>query len=189
MYRLERTTTRSAALDRDMVKTHLRVDHSYENAFIDSLIYAAQDMLEPPDGWLGRALSRATYRLSLVGFSDLIKLPAPPFVSLTSFKYFDTDGDEQDVDTDVYRVVEKDIAFIEREHGESWPTVECGREYPITVTYLAGYEDTDDIPYAIRAFMMMQIAQFYGSRSLASPQQLHGTPFTAAMLESFRVRL
>ena len=189
MYRLERTTSRSLALDRETVKTHLRVDHSIENTLIDGLIWAAQDMLEPPDGWLGRALSRATYRLSLAGFDDVIKLPAPPFVSLTTFKYYDTNGDEQDVDTDVYRVVEKDIAMIERESGQTWPSLEARRKYPVTVTYQAGYENTAAIPYAIRAFMLMQIAQFYDSRSLISAQQMHGTPFTDRMLESFRVRL
>ena len=200
MYRLERTTTRNPAILLADAKAHLRVDHDTEDSLIESIVLAVQDMLEPPDGWLGRALARADYRLTLPGFADVIKLPAPPFVELKEFKYFDVDGDEQTVDSGVYRVVERDIAYIERISGQSWPTAESGRTDPVTVTYTAGYQEpvaaegdqeaiAGDVPEAIQQWMLMQIAQFYDMRSAISPQQFHGTPFVRHMLESWRVRL
>ena len=189
MYRLERITSRSLALDLTEVKVHLRVDHDTEDNYISDLIYAVQDMLEPPDGWLGRALARADYRLTLPGFSSIIKLPAPPFVELKAFKYFDVDGDEQTVDADDYRVIEKDIAYIEIVSGKAWPMLQSGRLDPVKVEYTAGYNGSANVPQAIRQYMMMQISQLYDMRSLVNAQQVRRTPYVANMLEGWRVRL
>ncbi len=69
-------------------RSHLRVDHSEDDALIAGYIAAATDALDGRDGLLGRALVTQRWRLVLDAFpAGPIVLPLPPLRSVLSLSY------------------------------------------------------------------------------------------------------
>ena len=189
MSTLERVTAKTQVIPTYEIRKYLVVDHDDDNILLDRLAMVAQDMLEPPDGWLGRALARADFKLSMSDFEDEIKLPAPPFSLIKTFEYRDTtDGSLQTVDASLYEVVERNIAVIRLLDGKTWPDVGDYLD-AVQITYESGYETYDDVPEAIRMYMLYQISQMYDLRSPLLMGQFQENKFVKHMLESWRVRL
>jgi uncharacterized phiE125 gp8 family phage protein len=67
-------------LTTDEAKTHLRVDDSAEDGYVDSLVLTAEHHLDGFSGVLGRALITQTWQRSFDGFpcGDTIRLPIGP---------------------------------------------------------------------------------------------------------------
>ena len=172
-------------------KDYLRVDYDLEDDVIDTAILAVQDQLVPPEGWLGRALTDTTYRLDLPEFASEIVLPAPPFQSIESFEYVDTDGELQSVDADLYTVAGGDPAVIVLGRNKTWPgDVDCTRPDAVQITFKAGYGSSTDVPSVIRQWIMYQVAQIHDLRQpVVVGTIISQTPFIRDMLESWRVRL
>ena len=86
-------------------KVHLRVDHDDDDDYIEALIAAATATIDGPDGWLGRALVEQTLEWQGNQFCGDVTLGYPPLINIVSVKYIDTDGVEQIVPSDQYRLV------------------------------------------------------------------------------------
>ena len=104
-------------------KTHLRLDGSEDDTYLNALISTAQFSVEK---YTGRSITNQTLKLSLDGLpyaSDAvylpegfftapdinrslsyIVLPRPPLVSVTHFKYFDEDNTATTFATSNYHV-------------------------------------------------------------------------------------
>ena len=84
-------------------KAQLRVDHTTEDIYIESLIKAARDLVE--DESL-HALLTQTWDLYLDDWpaDDFYEIPKPPLQSITNIKYTDEDGNESTLATTVYAV-------------------------------------------------------------------------------------
>jgi uncharacterized phiE125 gp8 family phage protein len=126
------------------MKTWMRFesDDTSHDALIRGLIKA---MREEAENLTGRAFIPRQLRLTLPTYPVLhnygvgIELPHPPVVSVESFKYIDTNGDLQTLDTDQYTVYDEyQPGFILPAYLVSWPSI---REQPnsIQVVYNAGY--------------------------------------------------
>ncbi len=185
---LERVTQSDPALELSDARDYIRVDAGVEDSLIESAVLAIQGQLEPPRGWLGRALTQATYRFTIPAFADEIRLPAPPFVSLDKFEYLDRDGVRQTVDATLYRVIDTDPAYISRARDKEWPTdVDYTQRDAITIEYTAGYGVVANIPEPIKQFMRYQVAQIYDIRQpVVVGTTVSETPFVRHMLESWR---
>jgi uncharacterized phiE125 gp8 family phage protein len=92
-----------------------------------------------------RAFVQRRLRLSLDGwcydqrYGVKIDLPFPPFASLFSFKYLDTDGVQQDMAAADYEVFSAyEPAFIIPAYQVSWPSIRL-RPNSIQVVWDAGY--------------------------------------------------
>ena len=172
-------------------KDYLRVDYDLEDDVIDTAILAVQDQLVPPEGWLGRTLTDATYRLDLPEFASEIVLPAPPFKAIESFEYVDTDGVMQSVDPDLYEVTGGDPAVIVLGRNKTWPCdVDHTRPDAVQIKFTAGYGAATDVPSVIRQWIMYQVAQIHDLRQpVVVGTIISQTPFIRDMLESWRVRL
>ena len=196
-YTLKRTSSRVMAITTAVAKKHAVIDHNEDDTLIARLIEAAQDELEPPNGWLGRALSLADYECTFDEFADEIVIPASPLVSLETFTYLDTDGDEQTVSADLYTLIGTDPAKIVLDSGETWPAIQSGRPGAVKITFKAGYEPAADdenniplVPEIIKQYMLYQISTAYDLRhSISVGQPLHENKFIKNMLESWRVRI
>jgi uncharacterized phiE125 gp8 family phage protein len=93
-----------------------------------------------------RQILTATWELNLERFpagSGRIYLPLPPLQSVTSVKYYDTDGDQQTVAETVYKVLTgPEPGEVALKQGQVWPTDLYDEAEPITIRFVAGYADT-----------------------------------------------
>ena len=155
----------SEPVTRTEAKVHLRVDHTDDDAYIDSLITMARKDAEQ---FLHRKLIQATITgyLDVWPDGDSIILPYGNLKSITSIKYKDTDGDQTEFSSDDY------IAATETEpgqailvYGEPWPSVTLYPSNPIEIIFVAGYgEDAADVPEPLRHAIKLILADKYENR-------------------------
>lgn len=187
--RLVRLTEGDPVISLAEAKQWLRVDGDLEDAIIERGILAVQNLLVPPDGWLGRALTTATFRMTLPCFADRIFLPVAPLQSVTSFQYRDMDGDLQTVDAALYSVVETEPAEIVRNRGASWPDMDSSRPDAVSIEFTAGYGAPGDVPDAIKQWVLYQVSQIHDLRQpVVVGTIVQPTPFIRDMLEGYRIR-
>lgn len=148
-------------------KLNLRVDHADEDTNIESLIAAATDYLEAPNGAIGKAFITQSWALS-VPCPDRdfrIHLPVTPVQSITSISYYDADDVSQTLTVgDFYLHGDEDWAYIEPKPGVTWPGV-YDRLDAITVEFVAGFGDTAAaVPQTIRQCVLLMVAHWYENR-------------------------
>lgn len=152
------------------LKTHLRVDHSDQDAYLENLIVAAREEIEAST-W--RALTLATRTIKLRGFPDhrsgwrvaagdqKIYLPFPPLQSVTSIYYLDENGASTLLDASKYVADSAHWpATIEPAFGESWPAT---REHPaaVTITISSGYATAASVPKNLRHAVFLVCAELF----------------------------
>lgn len=151
-------------------KAQCRVDDNAHDAELDALIEAVTAKYDGANGSLGLALVQQTWELRIAQFCTPIKLPLPPFVSLTSVKYLDTAGAEQTVSASVYEVVDRGLerSLLQPKYGQFWPAVTLpDRADAVRVRFVAGYASVENgallgtIPRAILHALLLEIEQLY----------------------------
>jgi uncharacterized phiE125 gp8 family phage protein len=106
----------------------------------------------------GRAFLTQTWTLYLDGFPGCgeIVLPRPPLQSVTSVKYYDTDGVQQTVSTSDYHVdTGREPGRIWLASGSSWPAVQAGRPSAVEVRYVAGHANPLAVPRNVKSAILM----------------------------------
>jgi uncharacterized phiE125 gp8 family phage protein len=144
-----------------------------DDALIASLVRSAIAQVDGRDGWLGRQLITATWRLTLDCFpAGGILVPLPPLQEVTSITYIDAGGAEQTLATSVYQVAGTDPARIVLAYGQSWPATRP-RPDAVRVEYIAGYGDSwNDVPEDIRHALICMVSAAYDNCACASAVQL-----------------
>lgn len=146
---------------------------------IAAFIAAASQVLDGPDGWLGRSIGSQTLELQMESFpwapgygcpedypvsygynpqgvciySPTIKLICPPIASIVSVKYIDSTGQLQTLDPATY---ELDGRNLTPAYGKGWPSTRF-QPKAVQIRYQAGY-DADKIPAPIIQAIMMSVA-------------------------------
>jgi len=148
-------------------KAHLRIEHTEDDTYLETLIKAVTAELDGRQGFLRRALITQTWDYSLPWFPVVrrICVPMPPLLSITSIKYFDADNVEQTFSSDNYETVTQDEqGYVALKQSASWPgTYE--REAALTIRFVAGYgAAATDIPDNIRAAVLLRIGELYANR-------------------------
>lgn len=171
----------------DEMKLHLRVDHSEEDSLIAALITAAREQAE---AFTNRAFIEQTLILRLRKFTDVIQLPRPPLVSLTSITYLDGSGASQTLSSGLYLLgASHEPARVTKAYGQTWPTT-YDVEDAVTITYKAGYGDAAmDVPASIRAAIKLMAESLYENRGdLTQGVTVTEIPMTSrALLMPFKV--
>lgn len=129
-------------------KAHLRVDDATSDTLIASYIKAARQIAE---GFMRRSLVRRTLRLSLDGFPSYgcpLLLPFAPVASISSVKYYDSDGALQTWSSAEYLLeADSEPARLQHHPDDAWPTdLHIGRLGVAQVEYVAGYAPSSDSP-------------------------------------------
>lgn len=154
-------------------KSHLRVDTTDDDAYILGLIKAAREKLEHD---MRRAFVRQTWDLFLDCFPDVITMPLPPLLSVTSVKYLDTAGVEQTLATSEYVVdINSQPGRIVTAFGKSWPSTRDTIN-AVTVRFPAGYglavdtaeQSAQKVPEGIRHAIKFLVAHWHENREPAS---------------------
>ena len=181
------TPPASEPLTLDEAKLHLRVDGTDEDSLITSLIVAARQGAEH---LTGRALMPQTLELALDEFSDKIKLPRPPFVSVTSVTYVDLMGDTQTLDASGFVIDDhSEPARIVRPYGVFWPFTRC-QPNAVLIRYQAGYAHAATVPDEIKSWMLLRVGMLYANReSVATGVSVTSVPYVDRLLDAYRVYL
>jgi uncharacterized phiE125 gp8 family phage protein len=171
----------------DEAKAHLRVDYSDDDPLITAFIKASTGFVEGPTGFIGRALIDQTWDLYLDGFplrgigrlhrgglhhrGDAIEIPLPPLIEIIGVFYLDSADNEQTLATSSYIVDPiSEPARLVPARGAGWPV--CGHHEvnSVRIRFRAGYLDmsnsppTDNVPFEIKAAILMHVADLYANR-------------------------
>jgi len=146
-------------------KTHLRVDHADDDAYIADLISAARVYAE---GVLGRAMITTVYDYFLDRFPPVIVLPRNPVQSIGSITYVDDDGVVQTLEAATYVLKkQREPARVVEAFDESWPSTRNVEE-AVTVRFTAGYGDAaSDVPASIVHAVKLLVGHWYEIREPA----------------------
>ena len=142
-------------------RSHLRLE-SGEDEYLTGLIRAARRYCET---FQRRAYITQTWDLYLNRFPrGCIKIPVPPFQSVTFIKYKDSAGVLQTLESIEYLMdsySEPGLIFLA--YGKSWPST-----YPeinsVQIRFVAGYGTAADIPQEVKHAILLKIADLYEHR-------------------------
>lgn len=139
-------------------KTNLRIEQ--DDTTLDALlaIWIAGIVAEA-EQTSGSAFINRPMRVTLARFGDVIRLAAPTF-SVESVKFFDPDGEEQILDSQVYYVnKETQPGYLVPARGRNWPTTACGPNV-VTVNFTAGHGPTSaSTPACVKLYVLARLAQ------------------------------
>lgn len=141
---------------------HCRIDSSDSDTLLISLIKGAREYVE---NHIRRALINRTLDVRFGQFSGVMEMPKAPLSSVLSIKYVDVDGNEQTLDSGVYRTDSaRDPGIVELGVDQSWPDL-YNTSSPITIQIIAGYGETsDDVPAPIKQAMLLLIGHWFENR-------------------------
>ena len=120
----------------------LRLDDTSQDTMLEGMITAARVAVEQHTH---RAFVEKTIKQSLAGFpaSGCIELLFPPLDSVSSVKYYDTDGTEQTIDSSNYIVdANRTVGLIQGVDNFSWPS-SYERSDAVNVTFVTGKADAE----------------------------------------------
>lgn len=168
---------------------HLKLDgDTSEQAYVESLMAAAQGHIDGPDGWLGRAIGPQTIEARFAAFwNGALSLPFPPHIEIVSIQHADAAGAPTMVDALAY---ELDCSGLSLRSGYAWPYVNgIGA---VRVRYRAGYDGGEgrQLPAPIRAAILIMVSDLYknrGSTSVVASNPVSMPTTAESLLAPFRV--
>lgn len=145
-----------------LLKAHCRVDFDDDDAILSLYLSAATSWFE---GATRRLLSQQTRNLRLDEFRA-IALPFPPFASLTSITYVDSDGATQTLSSTLYVVDTNYPIAVVRFVGEL-PSLHETTADRITITYVAGW--TSPPADVVAAVLQLAATSYLMREATSSP--------------------
>jgi len=149
-------------------KLHLRVDHSDDDALIDTLCAAALEYVET--GTRRKVLTQTwdDKRDAFPGWYAPWELPFPPVTSVTSITYINTDGVPTVLSPSLYTVdlpagPKAGPARIVPAYQQQWPLTRDVIN-AVTVRFVCGYANAAAVPGGMVAAMKLLIGHWYAHR-------------------------
>lgn len=146
------------------VKEHCYVTGT---AFDTILTFLSKVAREYAEARTWRQILPASYILYLDSFPDLIELPKPPTISVTSVKYYDSDDSLTPWDSSNYQVdLKSEPARIRPVSGTSFPDT-YDRMNAVEIAFTAGYDRSSEpyeVPEKIIQAQMMFIKHLFDNR-------------------------
>ncbi len=164
-------------------KTHARIYHTQDDAYIATLILSATQVIEAETR---RALINRSFAYQLEGFpaDGEIILPRSPLSSVDDISYLNTNDDLISLSSSTYHTYSVNgIGRVVLRTGSSWPTTLGTGALDVTVNFVAGYGATAaSVPAALRHAVLLQATHMYENRTAVGPAQLHEIPRTVERL-------
>lgn len=144
------------------LRTHSRMDYTGEDEYLEQLIDAA---VEAAESYTWRRFVTQTWDQSFDAFADPLVLRYPPLSSVTSVTYTDTNGDTQTASSStLYETGQiNGIDVVRLRYDQTWPTTR-GHEDVVTVRFVCGYGDPDDVPEDIKQAVRLHVAHHFWNR-------------------------
>lgn len=168
------------------VKAHLRVTGTAEDALIGVFLQSAVDHLDAWVGILGRALVTQTWELALDEFAVEIRLPLGLVQSVEAVEYRDTAGLVQTVPSASYVVdILSPEARIVLAPNATWPMT-LDAINAVTVRFVCGYGAAAAVPSAIKAAILLMVADLYENREGQTAKALTPNATVDRLLSPYR---
>lgn len=167
----------------DDVKEFARIDGSQEDTLIEGFITAVRGATEL---YLGRALLSQTIALILDEWpGDVVELPKPPLISISSVVTLDEDDAETTYASSNYYAITGSIPGKLVLKNEATPPYNTERYHGgYKITYLAGYGSySSSVPSQIKEAMKLWATAVYENRALTPTPP----PQAAPLLNMYRV--
>lgn len=152
-------------------KAWLKVEVSTDDTLIDALVAAAREYIENATGL---ALFTQTVQEHLDNWPEYREVSNPnkefylmryPVQSVTSITYLDDDGNSQTLSANNYVVdTTGNLCRIALKADQTFPTLQK-QINAVTITYVAGYDDTANIPETLKTAIRLMISHFYERRA------------------------
>ena len=157
-------------------KAHLRIEHSLDDAFINTAITAARQYAEQ---FCWRGFVTQTWERTLDAFpaEEFIALPKGNLASITSIIYTDENGSAATLASSVYEADAVSVpGFARLKYDQDWPSA---RDHwnAVKVRYVVGWADVASIPPAIKQGMLLLIGHWYKNRESSVIGSLRDLPF------------
>ena len=162
-----------AAITTAQAKEHLRITHSDEDTYIEAITLAASE-------WCEEFQRRVYVQREIVDYLDefptIIRPSKSPLVSVTTLKYYDTDGNLQTLDAANYRVdITTEPGRITEAYNCAWTEIR-DMTNAIVLTYQAGYAARANIPEEIKHAVKLMVGHLYENREAATPLNIDELP-------------
>jgi uncharacterized phiE125 gp8 family phage protein len=169
-----------------IAKEHMRVSGTTDDTLIGLYLDAA---INDAETFTGVALFDTTYKLTLSDFpsSTEIVLPRSPAKSVTSVKYYDTDGNLQTLATAAYTVNVNDEqrGTITLNDDYDWPDVDEDDPEAVEIVFVAGHGTAyTTAPQLFIAGILLYAGHLYDNRDGGSTEDL--TPVQDRFFHRFR---
>ena len=155
------TAPTSEPVSLDEIKTHVRVDHDSDNADLRAKAISSRRWAER---FQGRAYCTQVWDWYLDAFPSVrqIEVPLAPLASVTSITYSDSDDTSQTLSSSDYSVLAYDDSpgSVELNATSSWPTT-YDKSDAVTIRFVAGYGNADDVPETIRQAILLHTRYAY----------------------------
>jgi len=170
------------------IKSHLRVDHSDEDAMIMLYARAATQTLDGYTGTLGRAIVTQTWRQDFNDWPDYrLRLPLAPVSAISSITYYDTNNASQTLSSANYTLLEDDLGPAAVWASTATLPSVYDRADAIRVTFVAGYGAASAVPQDIKAAICLMIANLYEHREpVVIGQTVNETAAAKSLLAPYR---
>lgn len=188
------TAAASEPIELSDVKSHLRIDHSDDDAMLAAYITTAISLIDGPSGRLKRALMPQTWKQSqpCPNGAGVIWLELPPIGTVTSIEFINSADDVLTAaELTDFDVIEQNEGFkiIRPKLGKSWPTFNPSRPDALQVTFTTGYADAASVPEPIKSAIRLLVGHFYANREATTDYRLREIPIGVdALLEQFRTK-
>ena len=154
-----------AVVDIGLVKMQLNItwDNTDDDFYLESLIQSATAQAE---NITNRKLLTQTWK----AFADewptaRFLLPFGNLQSVTSVKYKGSDGVEYTFSSSDYIVdIDSDPGRVVLGYEKLWPTVTLYPSNPIYIQFVCGYGTEANVPYPIKAAILIMVADAYAHR-------------------------
>jgi uncharacterized phiE125 gp8 family phage protein len=157
----------AAVMTLEEAKAHLRVDHNDEDSKIAALLLAATAQFDGPEGRLRKAIMPQTWETAFDAFTNELKLPLGPLLSVVSVTYVDGDGAEQTVSSNDYEIdrYSPDAWVVT---SGSWPSAMTTIN-AVKVRWIAGMSPVDApvCPPDLQAAVKLKLAELYDGSDFA----------------------
>ena len=147
------------------LKTFARLDGEDENTLLESFIITARDQIER---YLNISLISKKYEIYMDQWNtrDLV-MPYSPVISIDSIKEIQEDGTENEVNTDIYFLLETLPSRIIINDNESMTYSDTRTIGWDRIQYTAGYGTAaSDVPDAIKIAIMQYATDIYENRAM-----------------------
>ena len=155
------TAPNERVLSAAQLRDHLRLAHTQmDTSVLEPLIDDAVDFIQSR---LQMQFCPAVWKYTESCFPcgrKPVEIRLPPVREVTSFKYWDTNGEEQTI-TDFQLDGSLMPAELIPAVGKSWPSTQTGRSVAFEITFSAGWESEDEIPGEVRRMVRLLAGHWF----------------------------
>lgn len=136
----------------DELKIHFSILTTGDELLLGTLLKKAVEVAET---MTTKRLITQTWEYTMDFLPPHIVMPYAPLQSITSIKYIDTNGTEQTLASNKYKVDNVSIpGRVYPAYGVVWPMVRSEIN-SVTVRFVCGYASSNDVPSDIKSAIMM----------------------------------